>query len=125
MSEKSLERFMPDVFVGYGLSLIHIFIGILKGGKDTMTGIVDIAMIGSLYKKGEFHEKINSYGMVIMDECHHAASATAQEILKKINAKYVYGVSAVSYTHLGFCISPFRQSGLLSVSCLSWLWEVS
>lgn len=32
--------------------------------------------------------------MVIMDECHHAASATAQEILKKVNAKYVYGVSA-------------------------------
>ncbi len=28
------------------------------------------------------------------DECHHAASATAQEILKKINTKYVYGVSA-------------------------------
>lgn len=69
-------------------------IGVLKGGKDTMTGIVDIAMIGSLYKKGEFHEKINSYGMVIMDECHHAASATAQKILKKLNAKYVYGVSA-------------------------------
>lgn len=69
-------------------------IGILKGGKDTLTGIVDIAMIGSLYKKGDFHEKINSYGMVIVDECHHAASATAQEILKKVNAKYVYGVSA-------------------------------
>ena len=69
-------------------------IGTLKGGKDTMTGIIDIAMIGSLYKKGTFHERINSYGMVIMDECHHAASATAQEILKKVNAKYVYGVSA-------------------------------
>lgn len=69
-------------------------IGTLKSGKDTMTGIVDIAMIGSLYKKGTFHEKLNSYGMVIMDECHHAASATAQEILKKVNAKYVYGVSA-------------------------------
>lgn len=69
-------------------------IGTLKGGKDTMTGIVDIAMIGSMYKKGAFHEKINSYGMVIIDECHHAASATAQEILKKVNAKYVYGVSA-------------------------------
>lgn len=69
-------------------------IGTLKAGKDTMAGIVDIAMIGSLYRKGNFHEKLNSYGMVIMDECHHAASATAQEILKKINAKYVYGVSA-------------------------------
>ena len=69
-------------------------IGTLKGGKDSLTGIVDIAMVGSLYKKGKFHEKLNSYGMVIMDECHHAASATAQEILKKVNAKYVYGVSA-------------------------------
>ena len=69
-------------------------IGTLRGGKDTLTGIVDIAMVGSLYKKGKFHEKLNSYGMVIMDECHHAASATAQEILKKVNAKYVYGVSA-------------------------------
>lgn len=69
-------------------------IGTLKGGKDALTGIVDIAMVGSLYKKGKFHERLNSYGMVIMDECHHAASATAQEILKKVNSKYVYGVSA-------------------------------
>lgn len=70
-------------------------IGTLKGGRDTMTGIIDIAMIGSLYKKGEFHERLNTYGMVIMDECHHAASATAQEILKRVNAKFVYGVSAI------------------------------
>lgn len=69
-------------------------IGTLKGGRDTMTGIVDVAMVGSLYKKGAFHERLNSYGMVIMDECHHAASATAQQILKRVNAKYVYGVSA-------------------------------
>lgn len=26
-------------------------IGTLKGGKDSLTGIVDIAMVGSLYKK--------------------------------------------------------------------------
>ena len=29
-----------------------------------------------------------------MDECHHAASNTSMELLQKINAKYVYGVSA-------------------------------
>lgn len=46
------------------------------------------------YYKGAFHERLNSYGMVIMDECHHAASTMAQRILKKVNAKYVYGVSA-------------------------------
>ena len=32
--------------------------------------------------------------MVIIDEYHHAASHTYMEVLQKINAKYVYGVSA-------------------------------
>lgn len=43
------------------------------------------------------HEKgkrVNSYGMVIMDECHHAGSATAVQVLQKVNARYVYGVTA-------------------------------
>ena len=99
--KEELERFLqidedpPEYRTKTGRVKKHkSVIGILKGGKDTLTGIVDIAMIGSLYKRGAFHEKLNSYGMVILDECHHAASATAQELLKKINAKYVYGVSA-------------------------------
>ena len=69
-------------------------IGILHGSKNTLTGIVDVAMVGSMYSKGKFNDFINSYGMVIMDECHHAASNTSMELLQKINAKYVYGVSA-------------------------------
>lgn len=69
-------------------------IGTLYAGKDTTTGIIDIAMVGSLYKKGAFHRRLRSYGMVIMDECHHAASPTAQKILEKVNARFVYGVSA-------------------------------
>ncbi|TCS82247.1 hypothetical protein EDD59_102112 [Muricomes intestini] len=83
-------------------------IGTLKGGRDTMTGIIDIAMIGSLYKKGAFHERMNTYGMVIMDECHHAASSTAQEVLKKVNARYVYGVSA----------TPIRSDSLEKINYL-------
>lgn len=69
-------------------------IGILHGSKNTLTGIVDVAMVGSMYSKGKFNERIDSYGMVIMDECHHAASNTSAALLQKINAKYVYGVSA-------------------------------
>lgn len=69
-------------------------IGILHGSKNTLTGIIDVAMVGSMYSKGKFNELINSYGMVIMDECHHAASNTSMEVLQKINSKYVYGVSA-------------------------------
>ena len=69
-------------------------IGILHGNKNTLTGIVDVAMVGSVRSKGRYRELFNSYGMVIMDECHHAASNTAIEVLKKVNARYVYGVSA-------------------------------
>jgi len=69
-------------------------IGILQGNKDTMSGIIDIAMVGSLYRKGKFHDLINNYGMIIVDECQHSASNTFVEVLKKVNAKYVYGLSA-------------------------------
>ena len=69
-------------------------IGVLHGNKNTLTGIIDVAMVGSMYSRGQFNERINSYEMVIMDECHHAASNTSMELLQKINAKYVYGVSA-------------------------------
>lgn len=69
-------------------------IGILHGSKNTLTGIVDVAMVGSIYSKGKFNDFLNSYGLIIMDECHHAASNTAIEVLKKVNARYVYGVSA-------------------------------
>lgn len=37
---------------------------------------------------------MKDYGMVIMDECHHGASQTAEEVLNKVNAKYVYGLTA-------------------------------
>lgn len=69
-------------------------IGSLKAGQDKTTGIVDVAMTGSVFKKGTLFDRLNSYGMVIMDECHHAASSQAQQVLRHVNARYLYGVSA-------------------------------
>ena len=69
-------------------------IGCLTGNKNSLTGIIDVAMIGSIYSKGNFNEFFNSYGMVIMDECHHCGSDTSIKVMQKVNARYVYGVSA-------------------------------
>lgn len=69
-------------------------IGNLQGAYDTLTGIVDVAMIRSLKKKDGFHPKLKEYAQVYFDECHHAASDSAIEVLQEINAKYVYGVTA-------------------------------
>ena len=77
-------------------------IGRIHGAHDSSTGIVDIAMVGSLCKKGKLHPRLQEYGMCIMDECHHAATATVIEILKEVKAKYVYGVTA----------TPMRSDGL-------------
>lgn len=69
-------------------------IGNLQGAHDTLTGIVDVAMIRSLKKKDGFHLMLKEYAQVYFDECHHAASESAIEVLQEINAKYVYGVTA-------------------------------
>lgn len=81
-------------------------IGTLQGTHDSMTGIIDIAMAGSLCKKGEYHKLLNQYGLVIIDECHHSASETIANVLKVVKAKYVYGVTA----------TPKRGDGLEKIN---------
>lgn len=69
-------------------------VGVIQGAKDTSAGIVDIAIVGSLFKKGEPHPRLKEYGMVLVDECHHSAPETASRVLREVSAKYVYGVTA-------------------------------
>lgn len=51
-------------------------------------------MIGSLRKGDELNSRLKEYGMIILDECHHAATKTATDVLQFANAKYVLGVTA-------------------------------
>ena len=69
-------------------------IGQLGGGKSTLGGIVDIAVMQSLSRQGEVKECVKNYGMIIADECHHASAFTYEQILKTTNAKYIYGLTA-------------------------------
>ena len=69
-------------------------IGRKTSAHDSMNGILDVAMISSLGREDKINEIVKQYGMVIMDECHHAAAQIAQEVLNEVNAKYVYGLTA-------------------------------
>jgi superfamily II DNA or RNA helicase len=69
-------------------------IGTFSSQKKAATGIIDIAMIGSLGKDDNINQMVRDYGMVIVDECHHAAAATFENVLRASAAKYVYGMSA-------------------------------
>lgn len=66
--EESLKRFLrieeepPEYQTKTGrIRRRKSIIGKLQGAHDSMTGIIDIAMVGSLCKKGEFHEKLKMY----------------------------------------------------------------
>ena len=76
-------------------------IGQLGGTKNTVSGIVDIAIIQSLISSDEVKELVKEYGMVIVDECHHVSAVSFERVLKEVNAKYVYGLTA----------TPTRQDG--------------
>lgn len=67
------------------------FVGCLYAGHNSLNGLLDVAMISSL---SESDELLKKYGMVIMDECHHAAAATYEKVLRRINARYMYGLTA-------------------------------
>ena len=81
-------------------------IGKIQGSHDSSTGIIDIAMVGSLFKKDEPHPLLKDYGLIITDECHHSASTTFKRVLKAVQAKDVYGVTA----------TPIRYDGLEKIN---------
>ena len=69
-------------------------IGQMGAGKKALSGIVDIAVMQSLSRKGEVKNCVKDYGMVIADECHHASAFSYESILKTTNARYIYGLTA-------------------------------
>ncbi|WP_164627103.1 DEAD/DEAH box helicase family protein, partial [Pseudomonas viridiflava] len=62
------ERLQAFLGVGNGV------VGILGGGKAKLTGIIDIAVMQSLSRKGEISDQVKNYGQVIVDECHHLSA---------------------------------------------------
>lgn len=76
-------------------------IGEIGGGKNRAHGIIDVAIIQSMIKKEEMKELIKTYGMIIVDECHHVSAFSFEQVIKGAMAKYVYGLTA----------TPTRQDG--------------
>ena len=55
-------------------------IGRLTGSHNSMTGIIDVAMVSSLGSKDTIKPFVKEYGMVIMDECHHGAAESIEAV---------------------------------------------
>jgi superfamily II DNA or RNA helicase len=86
-------------------------IGQLGGGKETLGGIIDIALMQSISRAGEVHPCVKNYGMVIVDECHHVAALSLDTILRQADAKYIYGLTATPKRKDGHHPIIFMQCG--------------
>ncbi|WP_186670397.1 DEAD/DEAH box helicase family protein [Sporosarcina sp. BP05] len=77
-------------------------IGQIGGGKQTATGGIDVATIQSLNSKGQINSAVTQYGQIIIDECHHLAAYSFEQVMRSVRAKHVYGLTA----------TPIRKDGL-------------
>lgn len=105
--KKALSEFLeinetlPELPKKRGRKKERSLIGQLGGSKDNLSGFVDIAIMQSLISGDGVRELVKDYGMVIVDECHHVSAVSFEQVLKEVNAKYVYGLTA----------TPIRQDG--------------
>lgn len=115
----SLEQFLtihevlPEPPKKRGRKKKRCLIGQVGAGKDTRGGIIDIAIMQSLFEGEEKEVKsfVEDYGMVIVDECHHVAAFTFEKVLKAAKAKYAYGLSATPVRKDGHHPIIFMQCG--------------
>ena len=69
-------------------------IGILVGGKNKLTGNLDIAMLQSLSTREDVAAIISNYEQIIVDECHHISAFSFEQVLKKACPRFVLGLTA-------------------------------
>lgn len=103
IDEEPPERFTPT-----GRRMKTAVIGEHGGSKKNLSGIVDVATIQSIHQDGEAKEFVKDYGLVIIDECHHVPAASFEAVLKQVNAKYLYGLTA----------TPTREDGCHAIMFL-------
>ena len=86
-------------------------IGQIGGGKRRPTGVVDVAVIQSLVRKGEVDDVVADYGHLIVDECHHLAAVSFEAVARRCKARYVLGLSATVTRRDGHHPIIFMQCG--------------
>ena len=86
-------------------------IGVIGAGKRKPTGIIDIASIQSLVKKGVVDDLVGGYGMVIADECHHLSAFSFESVIRQCKCQYVLGLSATLTRKDGHHPVIFMQCG--------------
>ena len=93
-------------------------IGVIGQGKLKIGNQITVATIQSLPKQIESVQ--NQFGTIIVDECHHVPAETFRNTIEKLQAYYLYGLTATPFrkysdgrmifTHLGEIIANIQTT---------------
>ncbi len=86
-------------------------IGRIGGGRKKPTGILDVALIQSLVRKGVVDDRVGEYGQLVVDECHHLPASSFEQVARRVKAKYILGLSATVTRKDGHHPIIFMQCG--------------
>jgi superfamily II DNA or RNA helicase/very-short-patch-repair endonuclease len=86
-------------------------VGRLGGGHRKATGLLDVAVVQSLVRKGVVKDCVAQYGHLIVDECHHISARSFEEVVRRAKAKFVLGLSATVARKDGHHPIIFMQCG--------------
>lgn len=86
-------------------------IGRLGGGRRKLRGQIDVALIQSMVRKDMVDDRIDDYGHLIIDECHHLSAQSFERAVSRAKAKYVLGLSATVQRKDGHHPIIFMQCG--------------
>jgi superfamily II DNA or RNA helicase/very-short-patch-repair endonuclease len=86
-------------------------IGRIGGGRSRPTGMLDVAIIQSLVRKGVVDDRVAEYGDVIVDECHHLSAHSFEQVARQAKPRFVVGLSATVARKDGHHPIIFMQCG--------------
>ena len=69
-------------------------IGQIGNQKFIIGESITVAMIQSLSRMQDYNEVANTFGTIIIDECHHIPAKSFREAIVHFNAFYLYGLTA-------------------------------
>lgn len=78
-----ISEFIPDAKIG-----------VIRGSRNEI-GDITVATVQTFKRRMEQHEELKSaFGLVCLDEAHHAAASTFEQVLNEMRAVYRIGVTA-------------------------------
>lgn len=86
-------------------------IGRIGGGRSRPTGMLDVAVVQSLVRKGAVDDRVADYGHLIVDECHHLSARSFEQVVRQAKARFVVGLSATVARKDGHHPIVFMQCG--------------